>query len=102
MSNLVQVDKFEGGDVDEFIKHFEICALANCWNEEKNALMIAICLKGEALEVDKTVGTEGRNNYLTVKETLQTDFRAEDQKFTALSEFQGRSMFPTETPQRYL
>ena len=102
MSNLVQFDKFEGGDVDEFIEHFEICALANSWDEEKNALMIATCLKGEALEVYKTIGTEGRNNYLTVKETLQTAFRTEGQKFTALSEFHERSMFPTETPQRYL
>ena len=33
---------------------------------------------------------------------LQTAFRPEDQKFTALSEFHGRSIFPTETPQRYL
>ena len=64
--------------------------------------MIATCLKGEALEVYKTVGTEERKNYATVKETLQTAFRAEDQKFTALSEFHGRSMFPNETPQRYL
>ena len=60
MSNIVQVDKFEGGDVDQFIVHFEICALANGWDKEKNALMIATCLKGEALEVYKTVGTEGR------------------------------------------
>ena len=35
ISNLVQVDKFEGGDVDEFIEHFEICALANGRDEEK-------------------------------------------------------------------
>ena len=49
MSNLFQVDKFGGGD-DEFIEHFEICALANGWDEEKNALMIATCLKREALE----------------------------------------------------
>ena len=96
------MNKFESGDVDEFIEHFEICALANGCDEEKNALMIATCLKGEALEVYKTVGTEERKNYVTVKETLQTAFRAVYQKFTALREFHGRSMFPNETSQRYL
>ena len=55
MANPIQVDKFDGGDVDEFIEHFEICALANSWEMEKKALMIATCLKGEALEVYKTV-----------------------------------------------
>ena len=102
MANPVQVDKFEGGDVDEFIEHFEICALANGWETEKKALMIATCLKGEALEVYKTVNTEGRKDYGIVKETLQNAFKAEDQRFTALSEFHQRSMFPNETPQRYL
>ena len=68
---LVQVDKFEGGDVDEFIEHFEICALANGWEVEKKALMIATCLKGEALGVYKTVNSEGRKDYRIVKETLQ-------------------------------
>lgn len=102
MANPIQVDKFDGGDVDEFIEHFEICALANGWEMEKKALMIATCLKGEALEVYKTVNTEGRKDYGTVKETLQNAFKAEDQRFTALSEFHQRSMFPNETPQRYL
>ena len=92
MSNLVQVDKFESGDVDEIIEHFEICALANGWDEEKNALMIATCLKGEALEVYKTVGTEERKKELrNGKETLQTAFKAGDQKFTA---FTGDLCFP--------
>ena len=102
MTNIVQVDKFEGGDIDEFIEHFEICALANGWEVEKKALMIATCLKGEALGVYKTVNSEGRKDYRIVKETLQNAFRAEDQRFTALSEFHQRSMFPNETPQRYL
>ena len=54
MANQVQVDKFESGDVDDFIDYFEICALANEWSVEKKALMVATCLKGEALEVYKS------------------------------------------------
>ena len=50
--------------------------------------------QGEALEVYKTMGTEGRKNHVTVKETLQTAFRAEDQKLTALSKFHGNLYFP--------
>ena len=50
MANYVQIDKFESGDFDDFIDHFEICLLANEWPDEKKALMIATCLKGESLD----------------------------------------------------
>ena len=85
---MFQVDKFDDGDVDDFIKHFEICALANGWDDEKRALMIATCLKGEALEVYKTIGAEEEKKFVMVKGTLQNAFRAEDQKFTAIYDSQ--------------
>ena len=49
----VQVEKFENGDIEYFLEHLDICSLANEWTLEKRALMIAICLRGEALEVYK-------------------------------------------------
>ena len=55
MANMVQADKFDGGDIDDYLEHFDICALANGWEQERKALMIATCFKGEALEVFKTL-----------------------------------------------
>ena len=102
MANAVQADKFDGGDVDEYLEHFEICALANGWEPERKALMLATCLKGEALEVFKTLNVNERKDYQTINDTLKAAFRAEDFKYTALSEFHSRTMVPNETPQKYL
>ena len=52
-SQLVKIQKFENGDFEEFIDNFEICSLANEWTENKKALLLGACLKGEALEVYK-------------------------------------------------
>ena len=102
MANMVQADKFDGGDIDDYLEHFDICALANGWEQERKALMIATCLKGEALEVFKTLDGEERKDYEIVKRTLRSAFRADDFKYTALNEFHARTMFPSETPQKYL
>ena len=69
---------------------------------EKKGLMIATCLRGEALEVYKTLDAESRLDYGRVKERLLSAFKPEDTKFTSLSEFQNRSLHPGETPQKYL
>ena len=98
----VQVEKFENGDIEYFLEHFEICSLANEWTVEKKALMIATCLRGEALEVYKTLDVESRLDFETVKAKLLSAFKPEDTKFTSLSEFQNRSLHPGETPQKYL
>ena len=55
MANAVQADKFDGGEVDEYVEHCGICALANGREPERKVLMLATCLKGEALEVFKTI-----------------------------------------------
>ena len=92
MANYVQIDKFESGDIDDFIDHFEICSLANEWPDEKKALMIATCLKGESLDVYKSLHPDDRKVYDTVHLI----------KFTSLSEFHQRTMHPDETPQKDL
>ena len=84
MAQYVQVDKFEDGDIDDFMDHFEICSLANEWSIEKKALMIATCLKGEALEVYKSLENDERE-YGNIKAALQKAFKPEYIKFTSLS-----------------
>ena len=101
-SNLVQLEKFESGDFEEFLDNFEICSLANEWNVEKKVLMIATCLRGEALQVYKTSTTDDRKDYDAVKGRLLSAFKSEDIQFTSLSDFHARTMFPGERPQKFL
>ena len=101
-SNLVQIEKFESGDFEEFLDNFEISSLASEWEADKKTLMIATCLRGEALQVYKTLTTDERKDYGTVKGKLVSAFDPEDITFTSLSEFHGRKMFSGERPQKYL
>ena len=64
--------------------------------------MIATCLRGEALQVYKTLTTDERKDYGTVKGKLLSAYKPEDITFTSLSELHGRTMFPGERPQKYL
>ena len=66
---------------------FGICALGNGWEPERKALMLATCLKGEAMEVFKTLNVDERKDYQIIKDTLKAAFRAEDFKYTALNEY---------------
>ena len=50
VANAVQADKFDRGEFDEYLEHFEICALANGWEPEPKALMLSTCLKGEVFK----------------------------------------------------
>ena len=67
-NNLVQIEKFESGDFEEFLDNFEISSLANEWGADKKALMIATCLKGEALQVYKTLSTTKERIMVLLKE----------------------------------
>ena len=102
MANLVQVDKFENGNVEDFIDHFEICSLANEWSNQKRALMIATCLKGETLEVYKSLSVDEREKHGIVVTALREAFKPEDIKFTSLSEFHERTIYPGESPQKFI
>ena len=64
--------------------------------------MTATCLKGESLEVYKSLNEDDRKVSNTVKRKLQDAFKPEDIKFTSLSRFHERTIYPGETPQKYL
>ena len=64
--------------------------------------MIATCLRGDALELYKTLDVESRLNFETVKAKLLSAFKPEDTKFTLLSEFQNRSLHLGESLQKYI
>ena len=52
-SNLVQIEKFERGDFEEFLDNFEIRSLASEWGADKKALMIATCLRDKHFKFTK-------------------------------------------------
>ena len=61
--------------------------------EFNRTLMIATCLKGEALEVCKLLNVDDVKNYGIVVTSLREAFKPEDIKYTSLSEFHERTIF---------
>ena len=49
-----------------------------------------------------SLNEDDRKVYNTVKRKLQYAFKPEDIKFTSLSEFHERTIYPGETPQKYM
>ena len=65
-SNIVQLEKFESGDFEEFIDSFDICSLAKEWSEDKKVLMVATCVRGKP-QTYKSLTMDERKDYGMVK-----------------------------------
>ena len=94
---------FSGGrGFDEWIQKFEICAVANDWDEAKQAKKIPTLLEGEALMTYLELSDGDKNNYGRIKAALAAEFVPDATRFQAMKEFEGRKQMPGETPHAYL
>ena len=61
---------FACGDIEEWLSRYDICASANGWNDEANALRIPTLLEKEALAIFLDISEEDRKVYENVKQAL--------------------------------
>ena len=54
---------FPTGDVSEWFTRYEICSIANGWNDEQKALKLPILLEGEALALWLELAEEEQKDY---------------------------------------
>ena len=99
-SNLVQIEKFESGDFEEFLDNFEISSLANEWVEESS--YDRNLFEGRSTSSLQNINHRRKKILRYCKGKLLSAFKPEDITFTSLSEFHGRTIFPGERPQNYL
>ena len=59
--------RFSSGDVTEWFKRFDICCVANKWNDETKALKLPTLLEGEALATWLALDEEDQRTYEEAK-----------------------------------
>ena len=85
---------FTGGDIAEWLQHFDICCEANAWDGDKKLKKLPTLLEGEALAIWLELGEDDKTAYTDVKEKLLK--RMKPDAFTALDELHKRVMRPDE------
>ena len=66
---------FSGGDWNEWLLRFDICAEANGWKNDVRVVKLPTLLEGEALAVFTEIGENERKDYLKVTDALKRAFR---------------------------
>ena len=92
---------FESGDFDEWLEHFEICAMANGWTVEQKSLKLATRLQVEALFAYKDIPMDDRKNYEIVGSPSKSP-NTRRRKVYRYGYIHKRSLFPSESVQIYV
>uniref|UniRef100_A0A5S6R1E0 CCHC-type domain-containing protein n=1 Tax=Trichuris muris TaxID=70415 RepID=A0A5S6R1E0_TRIMR len=93
---------FRDGDFQLWIKRFEICADANCWNSQTRALRLPTLLDGEAFMVYNSLEAETRGSYTELKRALCSALQPGAGEAPAYAAFERRRMEPGETVRQFV
>eukprot|EP00731_Ephydatia_muelleri_P002325 Em0001g2325a len=92
--------RFTGGDFSEWIQRFEICSMANEWDEDAMARKLPTLLEKEALVCCLDIPAETKMIFKDVKRLLIDKLRPSG--FVTLAEFQARKLSRGETALLYV
>ena len=86
---------FVSGDPTEWFTRFEICCVANDWDDTVKARKMPTLLEGEALAVYLDLSEDEKKDYKVARQKLID--RLGPMKFTSLDEFHARKLHPGES-----
>ena len=93
---------FSGGDWNEWLLRFDICAEANGWKNDVRVVKLPTLLEGEALAVFTEIGENERKDYHKVTDALKGAFHPTESQFSVLKQFEKRQLLPGESPRMFL
>ena len=93
---------FSGGDWNEWLLRFDICAEANGWENDIRVVKLPTLLEGEALAVFTEIGEDERKDYPKVTNILQKAFHPTESQFSVLKQFEKRQLLSGESPRMFL
>ena len=73
---------FSGGDWNEWLLRFDICAEANGWKNDVRVVKLPTLLEGEALAVFTEIGENERKDYHKVTDALKGAFHPTESQFS--------------------
>ena len=85
---------FSGGDWNEWLLRFDICAEANGWKNDVRVVKLPTLLEGEALAVFTEIRENERKDYLNVTDALKRAFHMHPTKsqFSVLKQFEKKAI----------
>jgi len=86
---------FASGDPTEWFTRFEICCVANDWDDTVKAKKMPTLQEGEALAVYLDLSEDEKKDYKVARKKLID--RLAPMKFTSLDEFHARKLHPGES-----
>ena len=95
-------EKFESGDISSWLRQFEVCAIANSWNDEKKLKILPAFLRGQAATHYFALSDDQKETYANLKMHLKSALcpRVDREKY--YSDFENRYLRPNEDPSTYL
>ncbi|VDI30209.1 Hypothetical predicted protein [Mytilus galloprovincialis] len=81
----------------DYLSHFEMCALANNWSENRKGLYLAVSLMGQAQAVLGDLPSEKRQHYSDLVSTLEERFSPSSQTELYRVQFKERRQKASES-----
>ena len=98
MASSVVPDRFEGGDFDQWLHHFDRCAVANGCANAARLIRLAAFLKGPAATYYESLAEEFKDTYAHLTESLRTCFKPSVNRKSYYKEFYFQALNPSENP----
>ena len=102
MASSVVPDRFEGGDFDQWLHHFDRCAVANGWANAARLIRLPAFLKGPAATFYESLAEESKDTYAHLTESLRTCFKPSVNRESYYEEFYSQALRPSENPSLFL
>ena len=80
---------FSGGDWNEWLLRFDICAEANGWKNDVRVVKLPTLLEGEALAIFTEIGEDERKDY---HKALKKAFHPTEAQFSVLKQFEKKAI----------
>ena len=102
MSHGILPERFSDGDFGSWLQHFERCALANSWDDDKRLAMLPAFLQGPAATYFESLPTDRRDTIVHLRESLLACFSPLVDRECHYRKFEEMTLRPSEDPTLFL
>ena len=102
MSSQILPERFSDGDFTTWLRHFDRCASANAWNDEKRLAKLPAFLHGPAAVYFDSLAAADKDTLPHLLDNLKNCFSPAANREKFYREFEQQALRPTEDPSLYL
>ena len=102
MATSIIPEKFESGDISSWLRQFEVCAIANGWNNDKKLKILPAFLRGQAATHYFALDDDKKADYGELKKNLTSALCPPVDREKHYADFDNRFLRPNEDPSTYL